>query len=90
MIHSMAGGRLGGVSYNDFAKVKIIEGPLVGDKYWYICTGLSVEAGSKVLVPLGASNTLVKAEVERVDKAVSNFSSPVPVKRAKRIDKVLD
>ena len=88
MIHSMAGGRLGGVTYNDFAKVKITEGPMAGGIYWYICTGLNVEAGSKVLVPFGATNALLPAEVLRVDKSVSSQASPVSAKHAKRIAKV--
>ena len=89
MIHSMAGGRLGGVTYNDFAKVKVTEGTFSGGIYWYICTGLNVQANSVVLVPLGSTNTLVKAVVERVDKNISSQCSPVSVKTAKRIAEVV-
>lgn len=89
MIHSMAGGKLGRETYNDFAKVKICEGINSGDIFWYICTGQNVQAGSTVVVPVGASNTLVKGQVERVDRNISSYASPVAVRRAKSIAKII-
>lgn len=89
MIHSMAGGKIGGVSYNDFAKVKICEGANAGDIFWYLTGGLNIKAGSIVVVPVGAAGQLTKAEVLRVDKNVSSQVSPVPVRRAKSIARVV-
>jgi len=83
MIHSMAGGNLGKVSYNNFAKVRILEGANAGEVYWYITTIFMLEEGDKVLVPL--KDKRVKGIVERIDKNVFSFASPVPVKMAKKI-----
>lgn len=83
MIHSMAGGNLGKVSHNNFAKVRILEGANAGEVYWYITTIFMLEEGDRVLVPL--KDKRVKGIVERIDKNVSSFASPVPVKMAKKI-----
>ena len=89
MIHSMAGGRLGKVEYNDFAKVRILEGECQGSAFFYITKIIGLKEGDEVLVPVGLSNTLTKGMVERIDKNVSSQCSPVPVKRAKAVAKRL-
>ena len=89
MIHSMAGGRLGKVEYNDFAKVRLLEGECQGMAFFYISKITLLKAGDEVLVPVGASNVMTKGVVERVDKNVSSQCSPVPVKKAKMISKKL-
>ena len=87
MIHSMAGGRLGSVEYNDFAKVRILEGECQGQAFFYITKIPLLKVGDEVIVPVGISNTQTKAVVERIDKNVSSQCSPVPVKRAKAISR---
>lgn len=82
----MAGGNLSKITYNDFAKVKIISGAYAGDVYWYLSTP-GANAGDKVKVPLGANNTLFDAEILRIDKNVSSQASPINPKHAKRIIK---
>lgn len=85
MIHSLAGGNIGKEIFSNFAFVEIIEGENVGKKYWYITKIIDLKSEDIVLVPYGIS--LVKARVIRVDKNVSSFSSPIPIKRAKQIIK---
>ena len=50
MIHSMAGGRLGKVEYNDFAKVRILEGECQGSAFFYITKIIGLKEGDEVLV----------------------------------------
>lgn len=90
MIHSLAGGSLGKTSVNDFAKVKILEGELKDNWFWYITEIKGLKEGDQVVVPLGDRNERVKGEVLRIDKSVSNFSSPVPTRRAKKIIKIAE
>lgn len=85
MIHSLAGGSLGKTSVNNFAKVKILEGIFKDKWFWYLTEIKGLKAGEIVIVPVGESNLRVKGEVLRIDENVSNFCSPVPVKRAKKI-----
>ena len=87
MIHSLAGGDVRDIRYCDFAKVQILEGVHTGDIFWYITEVKGLKAQDKVIVPLGASNIETLAVVLRVDKNVSAYSSPVPVKRAKKVIK---
>ena len=84
MIHSLAGGNIGKERYFDFALVDILDLPHKGDKVWYI-SKIGIKQGDGVLVPLRGQ--IVKAKVLRVDKNVSSYSSPVPVKLAKEIIK---
>lgn len=88
MIHSMAGGRLQNVSYNDYAKVKILTGANAGDIYWYLSIA-GVSAGNIVKIPVGITNQPEEGEVLRVDKNVSSQMSPVPFKRAKKIISII-
>ena len=89
MIHSMAGGKLGSVEYNDFAKVRIIEGEEEGKAFFYITKIIGLKEGDLVVVPVGFANVQTKGKVERIDRAVSSQNSPVSVKRAKYIIKKL-
>ena len=83
MIHSLAGGNLGKVSYADFAKVRICDGLNAGEIYWYICNVPNLKEGDKVFVSL--RDRRVKGEVLRVDKKVSSQCAPVPFSKAKSI-----
>ncbi len=87
MIHSLAGGKISPLQVNDFAKVKIDSGAFAGGIYWYICTGMQLSAGDKVLVPLGRENSLISATVQRVDTNIFGDRAPVPLGRAKRVAK---
>ncbi len=88
MIHSMAGGNLQKVSYDDYAKVKITSGANAGDIFWYLSiTG--AKQGDKVLVPVGFLGELQEGEILRIDKNISSQMSPVPKKRAKYINKII-
>ena len=78
MIHSLAGGNLGNESYFDFALVEVE----IGGKYWYI-SKLGVKQGDLVMVPL--KGEIVKGKVIRIDKNVSSYNSPIPIKMAKQI-----
>ena len=88
MIHSMAGGNLQKVSYDDYAKVKITSGANVGDIFWYLSLA-NAKVGDKVVVPVGMQNALQEGEILRIDKNISSQMSPVPKKRAKYINKII-
>lgn len=88
MIHSMAGGDIKNLKYADFIKVEITEGINAGSRFFYIALG-GEQVGDTVLVPVGVSNTLTKAKVLRIDKNVNSQVSPVPIKRAKKVAKVV-
>lgn len=83
MIHSLAGGSLGKEIYSNFAFVEILEGENIGKKAWYISKIMGLKAEDLVLVSY--FNLEVKAKVIRVDKNVSSFASPIPIKKAKAI-----
>ena len=85
MIHSLAGGNIGNEQYFNFAFVEILEGENKGIKAWYISKIWGLKADDVVLVP--HTNKDVRAKVIRVDKNVSSFVSPVPIKKAKTIIK---
>lgn len=88
MIHSMAGGDIKNLRYADFAKVEILEGESVGSKFFYLSIDGVIE-GMVVLVPVGVNNVPTKAKVLRVDKNVNSQVSPVPIKRAKSVIKIV-
>lgn len=88
MIHSMAGGDIKNLRYADLVKVEVLEGPNIGSRYFYIACGLE-KVDDIVLVPVGVANTLTKAKVLRIDKNVNSQVSPVPIKRAKQVVKVV-
>ena len=83
MIHSLAGGNLGKEQYFNFAFVEILEVENKGKKFWYISKILGLKKDDIVLVPF--FNIEVQAKVIRVDKNVSSYSSPIPIKKAKVI-----
>ncbi len=85
MIHSEAGGEIRGEEYNDFAKVEILEGEQKGKIFWYLTTIIDLQEGDKVLVPVGVIKMGTLGKVIRIDKNVSSFCSPVPVKHAKYV-----
>ena len=87
MIHSMAGGELNIHNKFDYAKVKVLEGDNADSVMWFISTYSALKVGDKVLVPIGY--TQVKGEVVRIDKAVDEYSFPIPRKRLKEIIKIL-
>lgn len=84
MIHSMAGGKISNVTYNDFAKVKITSGPYAGDVYFFLSIP-GIKVGDIVKVPLGKTNNLYDAQVLRIDKNVSSQMAPINPKYAKRL-----
>lgn len=90
MIHSMAGGELKFNQHFDFAKVEIIEGEDIGLIFWFISPFSNLQIGNKVLVPLGKNNKEVKAKVLRIDKNISEQSSPLPIKRMKTIISIIN
>lgn len=85
MIHSLSGGKLKINNSFDFAKVQICEGVEKGRLYWFICPFKDVCKNDIVLVPLGQENIPVKALVLRIDKNISEQTSPLPIKRMKII-----
>ena len=87
MIHSLAGGNIGKEQYFNFAFVEILEGENKGRKAWYIANIIGLKQEDVVLVSF--YNLETKAKVVRVDKNVSSFSSPIPIKHAKTIIKKL-
>lgn len=89
MIHSLAGGNIGKVSYFNYAKVKIIEGENSGKILWFICKIPLVEAGDIVTVEVFGEPAPVKAEIVRIDKSVASNCAPVPPHRAKEIISVV-
>ncbi len=90
MIHSEAGGEIRGEDYNDFAKVEILEGVEQGKILWYLSTIAELEVGDKVLVPVGVIKMGTLGKVVRLDKNVSSFCSPIPVKHAKYVLRKID
>ena len=91
MIHSLAGGDIRELRVVDFAKVEIIEvGIHKGAKLWYISDINGIEVGDRVLVPIGAQNTLIEAKIERIDRFVNAQVVPVPMNRAKKIYKKIN
>ena len=80
MIHSMSGGVLsdGGIYY--FAKVRLEE--TVG---WYLAPR-GVKAGDRVIVPFGGKSR--EGVVERTETCTAQ-TAPVPLSRAREIERVL-
>jgi hypothetical protein len=85
MIHSLAGGSIKDLRVADFAKVEYLEDELAGSVGWYITEIFGLKAGDEVLVPY--NNRRVRAKVVRIDKHVSEQSSPISMSRAKNIIK---
>ena len=81
MIHSLAGGVVKEAEFFDFVKVKTDD----GCSFWFINDIFDLKIGDLVLAPIGKNNVLTKAVVERIDKNVNGQTSPLPLKRMKRI-----
>ena len=84
MIHSLAGGNLGKEKFLDFALVEILDEPFKENKFWYL-SKVGLKKGDNVLVSLKGVQT--KGQILRIDKNVSSYASPIPVKMAKEIIK---
>ena len=84
MIHSLSGGILSENKLFNFAKVEILNDYYSGI-FWYVFDGLKLKVGDVVWVPFGKQEILVKGKVLRIDKNVSQQSSPIPFKMAKKI-----
>lgn len=89
MIHSLAGGDLSQLSINDFAKVELLEGDQVGCIYWYITQIPELKVNDLVLVPFGIRDVLIKAKVIKIERNLSNQVAPIPLKKAKKIYKIV-
>ncbi len=85
MIHSLSGGVVRDKKYYDFAKVKIETGEI----FWFISKFKELKVGDFVVVPIGKSENLVKGEVLRIDKNISEQVAPIPVKRMKEIVEII-
>lgn len=85
MIHSMAGGEIGKVSYSDYAKVQITQGNLAGKIFWYKSTIPNLDVGDDVIIPFGANNMRIAGKVVKIDKNVSSQVAPIPYRQAKQI-----
>lgn len=85
MIHSLAGGSFKEKRILDFCKVEIIENICSGMILWYICEGLDLMVGDKVIVPVGRNNSHLRAKVLRVDKSCVEGQTPVPLNMAKEV-----
>jgi len=84
MIHSLAGGRIGNEQYLDIAFVELLEGVNKGAKTYYkSIKNLAVED----IVLVSYNEEKIKAKVIRIDKNISSYSCPIPVRRLKEIIK---
>ena len=82
----MSGGKISNVTYCDYAKVKLTNGPFAQGIYWYISI-VGAKQGDKVKVPFG--DQIYEGEILRIDKNISSQMSPVPAKRAKKILEII-
>lgn len=83
MIHSLAGGKLAELNYNDYVKVEIMEGENVGKRFWYKRGDVDIAVDDIVIVPL--INKEVKARVIRIEYNLSSQLSPIPSNKTKYI-----
>lgn len=81
MIHSLAGGVVKESQFFDFVKVKFDD----GSSFWYINDIFDLKVGDYVLAPIGKNEILTRAEVLRIDKNINGQTSPIPLKRMKKI-----
>lgn len=81
MIHSTAGGNLKEYGYFDIAKVEYLEN---GERAFVLSTNEEIKEGDIVLVAI--SEIVEKeAKVIRIDKHVHEQNFPLPIKRLKKI-----
>ena len=81
MIHSTAGGNLKEYGYFDIAKVEYLEN---GEKAFVLSTNEEIKEGDIVLVAISELEQK-EAKVIRIDKHVHEQNFPLPIKRLKKI-----
>lgn len=81
MIHSTAGGNLKEYGYFDIAKVEYLEN---GEKAFVLSTNEEIKEGDIVLVAISDIEEK-EAKVIRIDKHVHEQNFPIPIKRLKKI-----
>ena len=81
MIHSTAGGNLKEYGYFDIAKVEYLEN---GEKAFVLSTNEEIKEGDIVLVAISDIEEK-EAKVIRLDKHVHEQNFPLPIKRLKKI-----
>lgn len=81
MIHSTAGGNLKEYGYFDIAKVEYLEN---GEKAFVLSTNEEIKEGDIVLVAISELEQK-EAKVIRLDKHVHEQNFPLPIKRLKKI-----
>ena len=79
MIHSLSGGTIRDKILHTFVKADFGDGV----PRWYLCDDLPVETGYKVTAAVGGK--VCGGTAIRVDKWVSEETSPIPFKRAQSI-----
>ena len=85
MIHSLSGGELNIHKKYDYAKVQIKEAGV--KELWFVSPFPELTAGDRVLVPYGEE--VVEGKVVRIDRSVDEYSFPLPIKRLKKIIKIV-
>lgn len=83
MIHSLSGGVIKENGVYTFAKTEIDGAP-----FWFIAPD-GVEAGDRVIAPVGKNNVMRAGVVRKVERNVSGQCAPFPMNRMKRIARVL-
>ena len=81
MIHSTAGGNLKEYGYFDIAKVEYLEN---GEKAFVLSTNEEIKEGDIVSVAISELEQK-EAKVIRLDKHVHEQNFPLPIKRLKKI-----
>lgn len=81
MIHSTAGGNLKEYGYFDIAKVEYLEND---EKAFVLSTNEEIKEGDIVLVAISEFEEK-EAKVIRIDKHVHEQNFPLPIKRLKKI-----
>lgn len=89
MIHSTAGGTMKEYGFFDFAKLKILDVTFSGEIVWAISPFKELDIGNIVEIPLGKEEKICQAEVLRVDRHVYEQNFPIPVKRMKKILRIV-
>lgn len=84
MIHSMSGGIIKDVGDYTFVKVRFDGEPT---PFWYVAE-MHVSDGDKVIAPLRGVER--QGVAERVERHVSGQVTPVPLRTAKRIVRVVE
>ena len=83
MIHSLSGGVIADNGNHLFAKVEILGAP-----YWYLAP-FHVEAGDRVLAPLGKSERIVEGVVLKTEICTPQ-TAPFPMNRMRALENKLE